>query len=1625
MVEKKKVTLSIDTKIYDDFQKYCEENAIMLSKKIELIMKDMLKNKKKLLNMFLSFFVILVFISLFVGLISSQVFEMGEYWNKYDNGDGNYGLKIYNSILNYNNGTEIIPFNLTMGSSPDPLFDYAVINNQSYDSYFKIDPTAGEVVKYVKDSVETAFQPMPLNYRNALDMIEQISSVQSVSGIPNNNTFIYPQVYGSGIDLRYDYLPEGLKERLVINDSSDLPTPAAFILGGGNVTLDLDFIYDTNAQHIFMEGIEWDKTSQTITKNEIYIKDNFNNTIYYFSKPYAYDSNGSRISLTYLFKKQGNKLYINLKTNYSWLNESSRVFPVYIDPSIMINISSGGADSYVGSGGDSSKNFGDLNIIKTGAVARGYLRFNISEIPINQKIDDAMMCIYLTTKKAQSINVSQVYEDWSELGIIWNNQPCGTNFDNSSACNLTAESFLQMNATFENTWRCWDVKDMVGRAYNDGNKNVSMALYTSNSDVNSYNSKEHSTVSLRPYIDINYSLADIVPPSFSNYSENPVNGSSYSPFQFYEFNVTLTEENLDTIGIEFNGVNYSGGDISNIGDVYIFNRSDLAAGTYSYYWWAYDIVGNSNVSEVRSYSVLKATPSVSFLLNGASDNITIDYLQSLNASASTDGGSVNMFRDGVDKDIENGLNVILGAGYYEYKANVTGNQNYSDSGDVILYVNVSKADPSGNMQIIISPSENVSYNTSTQASATESNIGDNDLTHGFFRNNVLIDNFFPWEESSPINLSAGTYYYIFNTTGGANYTMGSVNATLIVNQLNNPVSLLLNDINDNVSITYGNSLNASSSSTSGIVSLFRDSENVTDENGMNVLLGGGNYEYFVNSSGSLNYLANVSGERFFVTVDQASSDVNLYLNHSQNNISISLSDSLEINSSLINGSGNISVYINESLDYFGNSPYYNLTSFPAPGIYNLTVIYENNQNYTRSSETFFVDVSDNVGPVVNIILPESKTYGYNTSLPLNFSVSDPSGVSSCWYSIDYLTNISLLGCSNITFDLEDDNYILTLYSNDSLGNLGFSEVSFAISTTLAVSLDSPSNGSFIKDNEGIYLNYTVDTLLPLYNCSLYIGNGGGFEYNRTNSSFVNTSGGINSFFVNLSDGNYVWNVRCLAGMYDVFAFSNYSLFVDSVSPLLEIYYPLNNSLINRNKTILFNYSVDDSYLENCWYTFDNGVVNNSLSCGLGLNNLLFDYPAGTYNLSVYSNDSSGNIGVYSVYDITINEDIVAPDVIINQPSGTRTSVSNIPLEFSVSDSVDSLDELTCFFNVSYSATNGSVSGLENVSVIGCLDTTFDVPIQSSYILFLNVIDISGNKNYSNISFSVSTPAPPGPGGGGSSGGGGGSSVSYVPANKNEKNLTDINMPKLSDIIGKEGTKKSLSLKIRNTGDVFLNKCRLLMKGDISSWFYSTQINGISSGETVDYLFDINIPEGVGGDNSGDLIILCDEINKSQIVTVIIPNGLSTIRIGELEHLDSGLDIDYEVDTTGMISEELNVEIWLVDSDGIEYNRINDVFRVEETGTINRNIFMVLPEDLVGIFNIYFAFSDELDNNVKQSVVLGKSVATGFSVLNQPKNKMIIYVIFIFVTFVVVFFIMWGKRKNKIIKGVKLKKVVKR
>jgi len=158
-------------------------------------------------------------------------------------------LTTYADIVRYDVNGELILIDKRIIESGEIPYNYKNTTG-IYHTYFNSNPTAGPVVKYVKNDIEVTFQPMALNYRNNLNQLQQVSMINSVIGFPRDNIFIYPAAYGAGIDLKYVYWNTLLKEKLVINSFSDFVAPAQYIVDGGSPTLDLDFILSTNAKQI-------------------------------------------------------------------------------------------------------------------------------------------------------------------------------------------------------------------------------------------------------------------------------------------------------------------------------------------------------------------------------------------------------------------------------------------------------------------------------------------------------------------------------------------------------------------------------------------------------------------------------------------------------------------------------------------------------------------------------------------------------------------------------------------------------------------------------------------------------------------------------------------------------------------------------------------------------------------------------------------------------------------------------------------------------------------------------------------------------------------------------------------------------------------------------------------------------------------------------------------------------------------------------------------------------------------------------------------------------------------------------------------------------------------------------
>ncbi|MCK5474438.1 MAG: S8 family serine peptidase [Candidatus Aenigmarchaeota archaeon] len=139
------------------------------------------------------------------------------------------------------------------------------------------------------------------------------------------------------------------------------------------------------------------------------------------------------------------------------------------------------------------------------------------------------------------------------------------------------------------------------------------------------------------------------------------------------------------------------------------------------------------------------------------------------------------------------------------------------------------------------------------------------------------------------------------------------------------------------------------------------------------------------------------------------------------------------------------------------------------------LIMVNDINLTTNA-TFYVNITDTIAPNITIISPENKTYGMS-NITLNFSFDEE--VAWCAYSVNGTVNITI-DCGNITnITVVGGNNNIALFANDTLGNVGFKEVYFAVDITTPDILINLTNHT---NNDYFYINATLSE--PLDTCIL-------------------------------------------------------------------------------------------------------------------------------------------------------------------------------------------------------------------------------------------------------------------------------------------------------------------------------------------------------------------------------------------------------------------------------------------------------------------------------------------------------------------------------------------------------------
>ncbi len=483
------------------------------------------------------------------------------------------------------------------------------------------------------------------------------------------------------------------------------------------------------------------------------------------------------------------------------------------------------------------------------------------------------------------------------------------------------------------------------------------------------------------------------------------------------FNFTYSESNLGDADLSY--IVYRGG--LNVNSQAGTNVV-LGAGSYNY---VFNTTGGANYSANSSIGMFSLTI-----------NKNSSYVLSISGTTPITYGTVT---DVSGNDCPSVLscaldraNQIYGAGTWTFNYSTAGDENYSSS-SVTKDIVINKAILSASLTN--STSWTVTYPTSVSVGLTESNSGDSDVSYLVYRNNLSKGT------GETIVLGAGSYSYLLNSTGGANYSSSASldNEVLIVNKATTSGDLINNSA---LSLTYGTVFNftfSESNTGDGDVSyqVFRNGINVTSERGLNIVLGVGSYEYILNTTGGTNYSANSRIDNFTVVVGQAASSVQMFLNNSRTNLTITNTTTINFNATRVSGEGSIQILKDGVIFNSGSSPIFNSTAIATVGYYNFSAYYPSTQNYSASYETFFLNVtaavvagSDSFAPLLSFI-GLTPTDGSTVSVD-NFVVN----VSSSEDSGDHSTFVDFNNSLVLWMRMDDTNGSMLIYDNSSYGNNG-------------------------------------------------------------------------------------------------------------------------------------------------------------------------------------------------------------------------------------------------------------------------------------------------------------------------------------------------------------------------------------------------------------------------------------------------------------------------------------------------------------------------------------------------------------------------------------------------------------
>ena len=202
-----------------------------------------------------------------------------------------------------------------------------------------------------------------------------------------------------------------------------------------------------------------------------------------------------------------------------------------------------------------------------------------------------------------------------------------------------------------------------------------------------------------------------------------------------------------------------------------------------------------------------------------------------------------------------------------------------------------------------------------------------------------------------------------------------------------------------------------------------------------------------------------------------------------------------------------------------------------------------------------INVTYTLGVNITLLYPTANlNFSSGTNIALNFS--NDSVLSTCyWTNNSFTTNYTISNCINTTLTLNDGDWTIQIWANDTSNNGDADSVTFRVDST-APGINTtgliPTNNTF---NTSTAVNFSANLTdnLGIKNGTFYIYNSTTLITNSTNTTTSTTISFILTNIAELVQGIYQWSIEVFDWAGNIFTSGNrtitiYSLSLDQLSP---------------------------------------------------------------------------------------------------------------------------------------------------------------------------------------------------------------------------------------------------------------------------------------------------------------------------------------------------------------------------------------------------------------------------------------------------------------------------------------------